>query len=66
MSASTGAAEALVTYSAASDSSVARCIVDNGAPTIDQKNADGFAPWLSECDPITGGGARPPSAEPRH
>lgn len=53
MSSSTGA-EALETYSAASDSTVSRFIVDNGAITTDQLNAGGLRVWLSGYDPITG------------
>ena len=55
MSSSTGA-EALETYSAASDSTVSRFIGDNGlcAITTDQLNAGGLRVWLSGYDPITG------------
>ncbi len=53
MSSSTGA-EALETYSAASDSTVSRFIVDNGVITTDQLNAGGLRVWLSGYDPITG------------
>ena len=53
MSSSTGA-EALGTYSAASDATVSRFIVDNGVITTDQLNARGLRVWLSGYDPITG------------
>jgi hypothetical protein len=47
-------AEALQAYSAASDSSVARFIVENGVVTSDELTAGGLRVWLTGHDPVTG------------
>lgn len=49
----TGAA-ALDAYGAASDSSVSRFIVDNGAITSDELTVGGLRVWLTGHDPMTG------------
>src|SRR5689334_18190972 len=46
--------EALAAYSAASDSTVTRFIVDTGTITSDELNAGGLRVWLTGHDPITG------------
>lgn len=46
--------EALEAYSAASDSSVSRFIVENGVITTDQLTAGGLRVWLTGHDPVTG------------
>lgn len=53
MSYPTGA-DALEAYGAASDSTVSRFIVDNGALAIDQLTAGGLRGWLAGHDPVTG------------
>src|SRR6478735_2950437 len=47
-------AEALEAYSAASDSTVSRFIVENGVITSDELTAGGLRVWLTGHDPITG------------
>ncbi|WP_298941701.1 AAA family ATPase [uncultured Microbacterium sp.] len=51
---STTGVEALDSYSAASDATVSRFIVDNGVITTDRMSAGGLRVWLSGYDPITG------------
>lgn len=51
---STTGAEALETYSAASDSIVTRFIVDNGVITSDELTAGGLRVWVTGHDPVTG------------
>ncbi|HWK78211.1 AAA family ATPase [Microbacterium sp.] len=50
----TTGAEALEAYSAASDSTVARFVVDNGVITSDDLTAGSLRVWLTGHDPITG------------
>jgi hypothetical protein len=50
---STGA-DALTAYSAASDSTVSRFIVDAGVITSDELKAAGLRVWLTGHDPVTG------------
>ncbi|MEW1963403.1 AAA family ATPase [Microbacterium sp. NPDC077644] len=45
---------ALETYSAASDSTVSRFIVNNGVITSDELTAGGLRVWLTGHDPVTG------------
>ncbi|WP_109210232.1 MULTISPECIES: AAA family ATPase [Microbacterium] len=46
--------DALEAYSAASDSTVSRFIVENGVITSDELTAGGLRVWLTGHDPITG------------
>ncbi|PVE62138.1 AAA family ATPase, partial [Microbacterium testaceum] len=46
--------EALERYSAASDSTVSRFIVENGVITSDELTAGGLRVWLTGHDPVTG------------
>lgn len=46
--------DALEAYSAASDSTVSRFIVENGVITSDELTADGLRVWLTGHDPVTG------------
>lgn len=46
--------DALEAYSAASDSTVARFIVENGVITSDELSASSLRVWLTGCDPVTG------------
>ncbi|WP_344064712.1 AAA family ATPase [Microbacterium pumilum] len=46
--------EALEAYSAASDATVSRFIVDNGVITSDELTAGGLRVWLTGHDPVTG------------
>lgn len=46
--------DALEAYSAASDSTVSRFIVENGVITSDELSAGGLRVWLAGHDPVTG------------